>query len=112
MARLPRIVVPGMPHHIVQRGNRRLDVFFHDSDRVFYLALLRKACKRHGVTIWAYCLMRNHVHLISVPQQEDSLSEDFQKQLDKNRVSYERVWLEPFWVFVINRSAGSEKGGV
>lgn len=45
-------------------------------------------------------------------QQEDSLSEGFQKQLDKNRVSYERVWLGPFWVFVINRRNGSEKGRI
>lgn len=77
MARLARVVVPHMPHHVVQRGNRRLDVFFSEADRLVYLALLRKACQRCGVNIWAYCLMRNHVHLIAVPQREDSLARCF-----------------------------------
>ena len=59
MPRLARIVVPGMPHHVTQRGNRRLDVFFSDQDRMAYLTLLQRACRRSGVVIWAYCLMRS-----------------------------------------------------
>ncbi len=74
MARLARIVVPGVPHHVIQRGNRRLDVFFNDEDRVAYLTLLQRACQRYGVNIWAYCLMRSHVHLIAVPEREDALA--------------------------------------
>lgn len=77
MARLARVVVPGMPHHVVQRGNRRLDVFFSEEDRQAYLTLLRKACQRYRVNIWAYCLMRNHVHLIAVPEREDALARCF-----------------------------------
>ncbi len=99
MARLPRIVVPGMPHHVVQRGNRRLDVFFHDADRAFYLTLLRKACKRHRVTIWAYCLMRNHVHLIAVPQQEDSLAQCFSDAHVRytRRINKREGWAGHLW---------------
>ncbi len=74
MARLARIVVPGIPHHITQRGNRRQDVFFGDQDYQAYMGLLRTYCDRASVQVWAYCLMPNHVHLVLVPQTEDGLS--------------------------------------
>ncbi len=77
MPRLARVVIPGFPHHVIQRGNRRLAVFFNDEDRSAYLALLRKACVKHGVNIWAYCLMPNHVHVIAVPEREDGLARCF-----------------------------------
>jgi putative transposase len=73
MARLPRLVVPGIPHHVTQRGNRRLPVFFHDSDYRAYKSLLREWCGSTGTEVWAYCLMPNHVHLILVPAHEDGL---------------------------------------
>ncbi|MGB2755666.1 MAG: hypothetical protein WBD75_11770 [Phycisphaerae bacterium] len=57
MARLARVVVPGYPHHITQRGNRRLPTFFSDADYEAYLALLAEQCAAHGVRIWAWCLM-------------------------------------------------------
>ena len=67
MARLPRIVVPGIPHHVTQRGNRRERVFFQDADYELYRGWLATACENAGVAIWAYCLMPNHVHLILTP---------------------------------------------
>ncbi len=70
MARIARIVIPRIPHHITQRGNRRQDVFFQKSDYESYISLLMEWCDRYGVEIWAYCLMPNHVHLIAVPQTE------------------------------------------
>ena len=73
MARLARIVVPGVPHHITQRGNRRLDTFFGDGDYRAYMALLAEFCADADVAVWAYCLMPNHVHLILVPSDEDGL---------------------------------------
>ena len=73
MARLPRIVLPGIAHHVTQRGNRRQRVFFGDADYVCYLDLMAKAAARSGTEIWAYCLMPNHVHMIVVPQDEDGL---------------------------------------
>ncbi|MHB9026953.1 MAG: transposase, partial [Armatimonadota bacterium] len=67
MARLARVVVPDIPHHVTQRGNRRLPTFFADTDYRLYLSLLAEECRRFAVQLWAYCLMTNHVHLIPVP---------------------------------------------
>jgi hypothetical protein len=67
MPRQRRVVLPGRPHHITQRGNNRRDVFFDDSDRELYLSLLREYTAQYQVKILGYCLMTNHVHLIAVP---------------------------------------------
>lgn len=73
MARIARVVAPGIPHHITQRGNRRQKTFFLDEDYRLYLDLMAEWCKRCKVDIWAYCLMPNHVHMIAVPESEDGL---------------------------------------
>ena len=62
MTRLARVVVPDVPHHITQRGNRRQPTFFGDDDYATYLRLLAASCAEHGVAVWAWCLMPNHVH--------------------------------------------------
>jgi putative transposase len=77
MARLPRLVLPGIPHHITQRGNRRERTFFEDGDFALYLDLLAEAAGRSGVEIWSYCLMPNHVHVIATPSDEDGLRRTF-----------------------------------
>ena len=58
MARLPRMVLPGIPHYVTQRGNRRERTFFEDADYALYLDLLAQSAARHGVAVWSYCLMR------------------------------------------------------
>ena len=73
MARLSRIVIPGVPHHITQRGNRRQPIFFSDEDRLLYLELVRQGCAAARVECLAWCLMDNHVHLILVPATADGL---------------------------------------
>jgi putative transposase len=73
MARLARIVIPGVAHHVTQRGNRRQPVFFSDADRALYLRLLAEGCAGAGVRCLAWCLMDNHVHLILVPERADGL---------------------------------------
>lgn len=73
MARLSRIVIPGVAHHVTQRGNRRLPVFFNDEDRAVYLALVAKGCAAADVECLGWCLMDNHIHLILVPQDSDGL---------------------------------------
>ena len=73
MPRVARVVFPGVPHHVTQRGNRREDVFFEEEDRVVYLAWLREYTKKHKVEVVAYCLMTSHVHLIMIPKTEDAL---------------------------------------
>jgi putative transposase len=77
MPRFARVVVPGCPHHLIQRGNRRQQVFFSDEDKAFYLTLLDREAKKHGIIIWAFCLMKNHVHLIAVPMNKDSFARGF-----------------------------------
>jgi len=74
MPRLARVVVPNIPHHITQRGNNRQDVFLDANDRGAYLRSLRVQSKRYDLTIVAYCLMTNHVHLVAIPRQENSLA--------------------------------------
>ncbi len=74
MPRIQRVVVPGMPHHVTQRGNRREDVFFEERDYETYLSLLAVAAASKEFIVWAYCLMRNHVHLIVCPRRQESLS--------------------------------------
>jgi len=73
MARLARAIVPGLPHHITQRGNRRQRTFFSNDDYLLYMALMAEWCRRYRVDVWAYCLMPNHVHLIAVPLTSDGL---------------------------------------
>ena len=74
MPRLARIVIPGCPHHVTQRGNNRQDVFFVDDDRLTYLTLLGEESEKHGLSVEGYCLMTNHVHLVATPTAEDSLA--------------------------------------
>jgi putative transposase len=77
MTRLPRLVLPGIPHHITQRGNRREKTFFEEGDYALYLDLLAQAAGQAHVEIWSYCLMPNHVHIIAVPSDEDGLRRTF-----------------------------------
>ncbi len=73
MARMPRLVVPGYPHHVTQRGNRHQQTFFCADDYRHYIALLSESAAQAETQIWAYCLMPNHVHLVMVPASEDGL---------------------------------------
>jgi putative transposase len=74
MSRSARIVLPEFPHHVTQRGNRRQDVFRDDQDRCTFLRLLAQYLKRYRVEVWSYTLMRNHIHLIAVPNTTEGLS--------------------------------------
>lgn len=73
MPRAARLVVPGIPHHVTQRGNRRQQTFFSEADYALYLKLLRFWCGKAGTDVWAWCLMPNHVHLVLVPSHPDGL---------------------------------------
>lgn len=73
MPRIARVVVPCVPYHITQRGNRRETVFFSDHDRLKFLELLGDYTVRFEVEVLAYCLMGNHVHLVAVPTTRQGL---------------------------------------
>ena len=73
MARMGRRVIPGIPHHVTQRGVRRMEVFHGEDDYRIYLDLISTSCRKAGTEVWAYCLMSNHVHFVMVPKNEDGL---------------------------------------
>jgi putative transposase len=74
MPRMSRAVVAGVPHHVIQRGNRRQKTFFSEGDYAAYKDLMAQWCAKRGVEVWAYCLMPNHVHLIAVPSSAEALA--------------------------------------
>ena len=99
MARLARLVIPGLPHHITQRGNRRQETFFNDGDYAAYLELMAEWCRVEGVAIWSYCLMPNHVHLIAVPKAEDGLRRAIGEAHRRytRRINFREKWRGYLW---------------
>ena len=99
MARLPRLVVPGYPHHVTQRGNRRQNTFFGADDYREYIANIATAKADSGTGIWAWCLMPNHVHLIVVPERLDSLSALFAQSHRKytRYINFRHGWRGHLW---------------
>lgn len=78
MARLPRLTVPGYPHHIIQRGNNRQSIFATSADYETLLALLEEHARKSGVAIHAYVLMSNHFHLLATPDTAAGIPEMMQ----------------------------------
>ena len=70
---MARLVIPGLPHHVTQRGNGRARTFLNDDDYALYRNLLAENCAAAGVEAWAWVLMPNHAHLILTPSDEDGL---------------------------------------
>lgn len=109
MARIARVVVPGYPHHVTQRGCRRQRTFFTSDDYRYYLELLRNRRADAGVSIWAYCLMPNHVHLVVVPETAEGLSHFLGPAHRKYALEINRrmgwkghLWQERFHSFVMD----------
>jgi putative transposase len=73
MARLPRLTVPGYPHHIIQRGNNRQAIFDDSADYEALLAMLDENAREFGVAIHAYVLMSNHFHLLATPETTEGI---------------------------------------
>jgi putative transposase len=99
MPRIARVVVPGFPHHVTQRGNRRQPTFFNDDDYHAYLDLMAEWCQRCGVAVWAYCLMANHAHLIAVPESEDALRRGIGEAHRRytRRINFREDWRGHLW---------------
>ena len=99
MPRLARLVVPGFPHHITQRGNRRQQTFFCQEDYAAYLELMADWCRQRAVEIWAYCLMPNHVHLLAVPRSEDGLGRAIGEAHRRytRRINFREKWRGYLW---------------
>jgi putative transposase len=99
MPRIARVVAPGIPHHVVQRGNRKLKTFFHEGDYRAYISFLGEWSRRCAVQIWAYCLMPNHVHLIAVPESPDGLRRAIGETHKRysNRINSREGWRGHLW---------------
>lgn len=99
MPRLARVVIPGLPHHVTQRGNRRQQAFFIDDDYTAYRELMAEWCLERGVAAWAYCLMPNHIHLIAVPQSEDALARGIGEAHRRytRRINFREQWRGYLW---------------
>lgn len=87
MPRRARLLVPGVPVHLIQRGNNRSACFYAEDDYHVYLGHLAEQAAKHGCALHAYCLMTNHVHLLVTPQHEDSLAQ-LMKALGQRYVQY------------------------
>lgn len=99
MPRMARVVVPGYPHHVTQRGNRRQAVFLADDDWSMYLSLIGTACRETGTRVLAYCLMPNHVHFVMVPSHDDGLRAvlaDAHRRYTR-RVNFREGWRGHLW---------------
>lgn len=99
MARMARVVVPGYPHHVTQRGNRKEKTFFDESDYRAYLRMVANAKRHAEVDVWAYCLMPNHVHLVVVPEKADSLARLFKDAHRRYtlRINKKKQWVGHLW---------------
>lgn len=78
MARLPRLVVPGLPHLVIQRGNDGQPIFRDEVDRRRFIQILIDVARTNGLAVHAYVLMEDHVHLLATPAATDSLSRSMQ----------------------------------
>jgi putative transposase len=104
MSRLARVVIPGCPHHVTQRGNHRQQVFFSHKDFEMYLKLLRKYFPKYGITLIGFSLMPNHTHKIAVPHFPKSLAKgvgvlhnDFARWQQKLRDQTGHLWQNRFF---------------
>ena len=99
MARLARLVVPGLPHHVTQRGNRWQRTFLNDGDYAAYRELMADWCRDEGVEIWSYCLMPNHIHLIAVPKTKNALRRAVGEAHRRytRRINFREKWRGYLW---------------
>jgi putative transposase len=109
MPRAARTVFADLPHHITQRGNRREDVFFDDDDRETYLTWLGEYAAKFHVEVAAYCLMRNHIHLILIPSTEDGLQNllkplhmRYAQRLNRKRQQQGHIWQGRYFSSVLD----------
>lgn len=100
MPRMSRIALPNLPHHIVQRGHSRRDVFFGDFDRTDYLNTLAECRVTLRIKIYGYCLMSNHVHLLVDPGADASNISSLMKRLagrHTRRINLRNSWSGSLW---------------
>lgn len=105
------MVIPGIAYHVIQRGNRRQRVFFREEDKAAYLSILKAQATQFRLSIWAYCLMDNHVHLIVVPWEGNSLARGIGEthRLYTRRIHFQKKWRGYLWQGRFNSCPMDEK---
>jgi putative transposase len=111
LARIARIVVPGCPHHVINRGNRNQKVFFSEEDKEYFFELLKRETVKAKISVWVYCLMDNHVHLIAVPKTENALAKGIGEIQRKYALTINirndwkgHLWQTRFWSYPIDEN--------
>jgi putative transposase len=109
MPRIARAVLAGYPHHVTQRGNYGQTVFDQEEDQRVYLEWLCEYKARHGLKVWAWCLMDNHVHLVAVPERQGSLGQTlhsahmrYANYLNRKRGAVGHLWQGRFYSCVLD----------
>jgi len=109
MPRIARVCAIDYPHHITQRGNNRESVFFDNEDREFYLKALSRYSQLWEFDIWAYCLMTNHVHILSVPRRKESLARGigstnlvYTQYMNRKHKRSGRLWQNRFFSTIVD----------
>ena len=109
MPRIARIVAPGHPYHVTQRGNYRQAIFRNDEDRSQYLSWVNEYSRKFHLSVWAYCLMDNHVHFIVQPREKESLAKVFSvahmryaQYFNKGRKASGHLWQGRFYSCLLN----------
>ena len=99
MSRLARVVVPGIPHHVTQRGGRKQQTFFNSDDYRRYLVILAERLGDVDIEVWAYCLMPNHVHFVVVPSRSEALAKLLQYVHQKyaREINMREGWQGHLW---------------
>ena len=87
MPRRARLVLPGIPWHIIQRGNNRSACFYYNKDYIYYLNVRAEQAEKYDCLVHAWCLMTNHVHLLLTPARNDSAAL-LMKHLGQRYVQY------------------------
>lgn len=110
MPRVARIINPGYPHHITQRGNNKQLIFRTLEDGYLYIKLLKKHLQDENCRLNAYCLMPNHIHLLLIPEQNNSLSKamhkislSYTRYINKKYDRTGRLWESRFFSSTIDR---------
>lgn len=112
MPRIARVVAVDYPHHVIQRGNNRQKTFFAQVTREKYLALLKEYTQQWNVSVLAYCLMSNHVHLLLRPHQPEALAKVMQgvslcytQYINKRYRRTGRLWESRYYSCIVDEEA-------
>ena len=109
MARAKRYIIPGLPHHAIQRGNNRQNIFFDKADRLYFLSKLEEISQEEKVPIGAYALMTNHIHMLLYPEKADGLikfmkgaAQNYTQYINRKRKRSGKLWENRYKLHIVD----------